>query len=523
MGAVYRAERIGIERAVAIKFLHGSIAGDRQFTKRFEREALAMSRLTHPHCVPVIDFGVWEQTPYVVMDFVEGRTLSDILAEGPLEPRRALRLAQQILAGLDHAHRQGIIHRDVKPANVIVSEYPGIGEHARVVDFGLAAMAPRRAQSDLTQTQIAIGTPTYMSPEQSRGDKCDPRADVYGVGVLLFRMLTGKRPFDAEDTVTMLLLHREAPIPALHSRAEGAAFSAKLERAVEKALAKERGRRFETALAFSQALAEVPEAQGIRQKSRSGIRWQKPVQTRTAVILASACAALIWFGVPKKPKSTASIKPDADVTVSEAVETAEAPAPIAVAATKPVEPETPPLVETPPVPQVELPPGVVFGPAPPPQKLIGPEPAPTPETPPASETSPIPVPDTTNTTDTTSVPISDAAIAELEELRRSEPKNASLPYLLGNLYAVRGEHRSAIKRYRMALNKSPSYRRSPLLHRNVIRALSPIETRPYARHMILKELKRASIPHLVRASNRDPDPAIREECLRLLQRIRQGS
>src|SRR5688500_12666242 len=139
MGTVYRGERIQLGRPVAIKFLHTSFAAEKEFLRRFEVEAKAMSRLSHPHCVSVIDFGV-EGAPYMVMDFVHGETLRQVLDRGPLPPSRAVLILKQILAGLAHAHGQGIVHRDVKPANIILGEATGTGEHARILDFGLAKL-----------------------------------------------------------------------------------------------------------------------------------------------------------------------------------------------------------------------------------------------------------------------------------------------------------------------------------------------------------------------------------------------
>ena len=139
MGVVYKGERVQLGRAVAVKFLHPWIAAQKTFLSRFENEAKAMSRLLHPHCVSVIDFGV-EGSPYLVMDFVTGRTLRDLMLEGRMPAARAMRLAQQLLAGLAHAHEQGIVHRDLKPENLILSEEAGLKEHLRILDFGLAKL-----------------------------------------------------------------------------------------------------------------------------------------------------------------------------------------------------------------------------------------------------------------------------------------------------------------------------------------------------------------------------------------------
>src|SRR5215207_10365361 len=134
MGVVYRGERVPVGKPVAVKFLHAAFAADPEFLQRFERETRVMSKLTHPHCVSVVDFGV-SGAPYMVMDFVTGVTLRELLDDGPLPWLEAVTLMRQLLAGLAHAHAQGIVHRDVKPANVMVSEEIGTGRHVRILDF----------------------------------------------------------------------------------------------------------------------------------------------------------------------------------------------------------------------------------------------------------------------------------------------------------------------------------------------------------------------------------------------------
>jgi serine/threonine-protein kinase len=140
MGVVYRGERLQLGRAVAIKFLHAAFAGRPEIMRRFETEARAMSRLAHPHCVSVMDYGVEEGAPYLVMDFVHGKTLRTLLDEGELTTARSLHIMRQLLAGLAHAHGQGIIHRDIKPANIMLTEATGTGDHVRILDFGLAKL-----------------------------------------------------------------------------------------------------------------------------------------------------------------------------------------------------------------------------------------------------------------------------------------------------------------------------------------------------------------------------------------------
>src|SRR5215813_4776511 len=159
MGVVYRGERVQLGRPVAIKFLHPTFAMRDDALRRFDIEARAMGRLAHPHCVSVMDFGVEEGMPYLVMDFVHGKTLREILDAGGMPLPRALHIFRQILAGVAHAHGQGIIHRDLKPANVMVTEATGTGDHVRILDFGLAKLRDT-STSDSSSSSFAIGTPS---------------------------------------------------------------------------------------------------------------------------------------------------------------------------------------------------------------------------------------------------------------------------------------------------------------------------------------------------------------------------
>ena len=258
MGVVYKAERVPVGKIVAIKFLHATFANDAEFLARFERETRVMSKLTHPNCVSVVDFGVWDGAPYLVMEYVSGTTLRQLIDNGPLPPRRALTLVRQIVAGLAHAHAQGVVHRDVKPANLMISEEIGTGDHARILDFGLARLRGAVGR-DATQTNVVVGTPNYMAPEQTvGGGMIDARTDIYAVGIVLFEMISGDRPFQAEDTLALLGMHRAAPIPRLTDRVPAdLKLPRGLQELVEKAMAKSPGDRFQSAIELAAAIDEV--------------------------------------------------------------------------------------------------------------------------------------------------------------------------------------------------------------------------------------------------------------------------
>ncbi|HSN30999.1 MAG TPA: serine/threonine-protein kinase, partial [Kofleriaceae bacterium] len=178
MGSVYRGERLKLGRVVAIKVMQDDTVSD-AFRQRFEREAMAMAKLEHPHCGSVLDVGTHQDSPYVVMEFVDGKNLKEVLEAGPLPPQRAIDITRQVLSGLSHAHEHGVIHRDIKPANIVLSQKSGLGDHVKILDFGLARF---HAQASNLTAGIVVGTPNYMAPEQIAGKPIDQRADLYACG-----------------------------------------------------------------------------------------------------------------------------------------------------------------------------------------------------------------------------------------------------------------------------------------------------------------------------------------------------
>jgi serine/threonine-protein kinase len=264
MGAVYRGERVGIGKRVAIKLLHRTAALNPEHRKRFEREAVAMSRVSHPNLVSVIDHGVDDGVPYLVMEYHPGQTLRDELADGPLPAARAVAIARHVVAGMRAFHEAGVVHRDLKPENILLLD--GV-EHdfAKVLDFGVAKLLdsePRPpGENDVTRAGHVVGTPAYLSPEQARLQQLDARSDIYSFGVMLFEMVSGRRPFEAEDPLVYLRLHAEqqAPLP----RSLGAKISIELEDLILIALAKDPAIRYQSAADLAHALGQVPEA-GVR-------------------------------------------------------------------------------------------------------------------------------------------------------------------------------------------------------------------------------------------------------------------
>ena len=240
MATVYRGKDRVLGRTVAIKVLAPNYARDQAFVARFRREAQAAARMNHPGVVNVYDTGSDNGTHYIVMEHVQGRTLSEILkSEGRLMPERAAEIAEAVAAALSFAHEQGIVHRDIKPANIMITSS---GE-VKVMDFGIA----RAITSDdtLTQTATVLGTATYLSPEQAQGEPVDARSDIYSLGVVLYEMLTGQPPFAGESAVSVAYKHvREEP--TVPTKLE-AAIPAGLEAVTMKALAKNPGNRYQSA------------------------------------------------------------------------------------------------------------------------------------------------------------------------------------------------------------------------------------------------------------------------------------
>lgn len=215
MAEVYLARDRLLDRLVAIKILFPEFATDPSFVARFRREAQAAANLNHPNIVGVYDWGKERGTYYIVMEYVDGRTVSDIIRnDGPLEPTRAAGIAADVAAALGFAHRKGVVHRDVKPGNVLITK---AGE-VKVADFGIARALTSKGEEELTQTGSVMGTATYFSPEQAQGKTVDARTDLYSLGVVLYEMVAGKPPFSGDSPVAIAYQHVQEPIPPLSER-----------------------------------------------------------------------------------------------------------------------------------------------------------------------------------------------------------------------------------------------------------------------------------------------------------------
>lgn len=250
MGSVYRATRLLIGDEVAIKILHTERM-DANSSERFRREAQAAARLKHPNAVSIYDFGIsTDGLQYLVMEFLEGESLRESTKQGPLDFTVAAEITSQVCAALDEAHRRHIIHRDIKPDNIILSPTPS-GLRVKVLDFGIAKLRDETA-SHITQTGSVMGTPHYMSPEQCLGEELDPRADIYSVGIVLYEMLCGRVPFNSPISTAVVVQHVSQPPPSL--RSINPAVPPGLEAVVLHAIEKSRDRRPATAGTLAQEL-----------------------------------------------------------------------------------------------------------------------------------------------------------------------------------------------------------------------------------------------------------------------------
>ncbi|WP_146231049.1 serine/threonine-protein kinase, partial [Micromonospora sicca] len=213
MGEVWRGRDLRLDRPVAIKVLTEAGLDEPMAAERFDREARAAARLTHPHIVAVYDFGTEADDSYLVMELVEGRTVAALIADGPLPVEQAVSIAMQACDGIAAAHVAGVVHRDVKPGNLIVTPSGTV----KICDFGIARLPPAGGQNTLTGPATKLGTSSYMSPEQALGRPVDPRTDLYSLGCTLYAMLAGVPPFSG-DPLSVLHQHVNEPPPPLRTR-----------------------------------------------------------------------------------------------------------------------------------------------------------------------------------------------------------------------------------------------------------------------------------------------------------------
>lgn len=242
MGAVYRASQNFMNRDVAVKILLQHLGNDADAIKRFQREAKAASKLNHKHITTLYDFGMMpDGQPYLVMDYLDGVSLGEVLETQEYLPVDEFRpILRQVCEALGEAHRRGIIHRDIKPDNIVLLEQDGRKDYVKLVDFGVAKlMSDDSKDTKLTKTGTICGSPAYLSPEQARSQPLDHRTDIYSLGIVIFELLTGKLPFTSADLINLLFLHATEPPPLINEVRPDLRFSPELVSVVNRCLAKD--------------------------------------------------------------------------------------------------------------------------------------------------------------------------------------------------------------------------------------------------------------------------------------------
>ena len=315
MGAVFRAHHLAMDRKVAVKLLKPHLTTDETALQRFAREARSTMRVESEHAVKVLDFGVTPHKDYyMVLEYLDGRTVQrELDVDGPFEPARVVHIAKQACAALGAAHRSGLIHRDVKPDNLLLMRAGDDPDYVKVLDFGVAKLMEGAARSDrsalsITQAGMVFGTPEFMSPEQACGQQLDGRSDLYSLGATMFAMLTGCGMYRAKSAIEWLTHHARTPPPHLADGAPALAQYTELDAVLQRCLAKQREARPQTAEQMAQMLASVEHTLG---KARAPLpEMRGPVFSPSSYVTAlDPDATLLPQQSPKASALAATMKP----------------------------------------------------------------------------------------------------------------------------------------------------------------------------------------------------------------------
>jgi serine/threonine protein kinase len=318
MAVVYVAEHLRLGRKVALKVLDPEVAEDEAFRERFIRESRIAAGLDHPNLVTVYDAGEADGVLYLSMRYVEGTDLERLLrVESNLDPARAVSIVSQCAAALDAAHGEGLVHRDVKPADILLESGPDGGDRVFLSDFGISKQLA--ASTRLTRTGSLMGTVDYVAPEQIRGEEVDGRADVYSLGCVLYRCLTGETPFPRNSEITTIYAHLNDPAPRPSEHRED--LPPGFDEVIERALAKSTDERFSTcgALAEAMARAAAPDEAISAEGDPTGVepapdRPWSPFRRRTAGIAAVVAVAIIAFAGGMLARSSGRPEPGASTS-----------------------------------------------------------------------------------------------------------------------------------------------------------------------------------------------------------------
>jgi serine/threonine protein kinase len=309
MGIVYKVEHQRMGKIAAMKVLHRELASDKEVVRRFRREAEAISKLTHPNTVQVFDFGTSDGAMYLVMEYVRGEDLGAVLRrDGPLPFLRAAHLFIQIAGALSEAHELGIVHRDLKPENILVTRTRDGSEHIKVLDFGLAKLSERDEAMDSTGRGAIVGTPYYMSPEQIRGEPLDHRSDLYSLGAMLYRVITGEPPFTAQTPVGVLTKHLTDELVPPRVRRPDLDIDARVEAIVLRAMAKKREARYATVDSMREDLVRAAEELGAFEPGKRPSRGNLAVRARDSVGPSLTPTNLTTVDTAERDKKTSSAR-----------------------------------------------------------------------------------------------------------------------------------------------------------------------------------------------------------------------
>ncbi len=521
MGRVYRAEHVAIKRKVALKVFTpvGDGFSDRQ---RFEREAFASGRVTHPNCVAVSDFGSLDDgSLFMVMELLDGVSLGDLMdAEGRLPPARALHIMRHILRGLDHAHESGIVHRDLKPQNVILVDHLGDPDFAKVLDFGLAKLIGSALDEEgggkLTRAGITFGTPSYMAPEQALGKTVDHRADLYSASVILFEMLAGRPPFVCEEPRRLLMMHANASVPLFAEIAPGLDIPPDLELLLRRGLSKDADDRMSSA---SQYIASI-------ERVLAGLPEPRPNPEPGVSGTAATAALKPAGGAPATPESAP--EPGAPPGPGVAPVPGPTPRPPAPSGFAPLPPASrgsraglyvaaglgAAVV-------IALIAAVVVGgdgsgSAPKPAVVAAPADAAPAEQPSADSDLAEAI---ERARSLAGRGRSDDAERLLKQLQDKNPESAEIAYELGNVYAERPYPPKAVEAYREAIRLDSSYRDDPELIDYLIQTLTSRSAGHAAARVLVRDIGEHAVSRLDQAIDHDPSGVIRKKAKEVKQRI----
>jgi serine/threonine protein kinase len=356
MATVYRAYDPRFEREVAVKVLPSELLhADPQFRLRFEREAKIIAQLEHSAIVPVYDVGEADSQPYFVMRYMNGGSLSDRIKAGGLTIEDASRILGAIAPGLDEAHSNGIVHRDIKPSNILFDKRG----NPYISDFGIAKLS--QAQSGNVTGSAIIGTPAYMAPEQAQGTEVDGRADIYALGIILFEMLTGRQPYEADTPMAVAIKHITDPVP--HIRQANPKLPESMDAIIQKAMAKDKTQRFSTAVEMTNALRDAARGDPTKLQAKATPTIKASVQAipqkkgfnplfviAPVIAIAVLAGGYFLFSATRTPaKTEVPVNTSVDISTSAPLPT-ETSAPVNNPTNIPVVEIEPTITETPPVP-----------------------------------------------------------------------------------------------------------------------------------------------------------------------------